>query len=227
MLHLKILVLYYNHVKNNHFYLLHNKLERDGEYEIKIIFKNNITNLNCFFSCTEYLSIDLSNFDTTKVNDMGWMFNECKKLKEIKGINKFNTSNVTIMNAMFQLCNELEYLDLSNFDTSNVTNMEYMFNKCKKLKEIKGINNFITKKVEDMDSMFNSCSELEQLDLSNFNTTNVMDMTRMFHNCNSLKYLNLLNFTINCETEDMLTFQQKNNCNFITNNLNLKNIYNS
>ena len=33
------------------------------------------------------------------------------------------------MRAMFQECNEIEYLDLSNFDTSNVTNMEGMFNK--------------------------------------------------------------------------------------------------
>ena len=54
---------------------------------------------------------------------MGWMFNECKKLKEIKGINKFNTNKVNNMKAMFQLCNEIEYLDLSNFDTSNVTDM--------------------------------------------------------------------------------------------------------
>ena len=40
------------------------------------------------------------------------------KLKEIKGINNFNTSQVTNMKSMFNQCNELEYLDLSNFDTS-------------------------------------------------------------------------------------------------------------
>ena len=55
------------------------------------------------------------------------MFNECHKLKEIKGINKFNTNKVTDMNTMFQLCKELEYLDLSNFDTSKVTDMSWMF----------------------------------------------------------------------------------------------------
>ena len=48
------------------------------------------------------------------------MFNECNKLKEIKGLNNLNTSNVTTMRGMFQLCNELEYLDLSNFDTSKL-----------------------------------------------------------------------------------------------------------
>ena len=45
---------------------------------------------------------------------------------------------------MFQLCGELEYLDVSDFDTSNVTNMENMLLGCNKLKEIKGINNFNT-----------------------------------------------------------------------------------
>ena len=32
------------------------------------------------------------------------------------------------MNTMFQQCNELEYLELSNFNTANVTNMKFMFN---------------------------------------------------------------------------------------------------
>ena len=45
---------------------------------------------------------------------------------------------------MFEDCNELEYLDLTNFNTSKVTDMAFMFNECYKLKEIKGINNFET-----------------------------------------------------------------------------------
>ena len=82
------------------------------------------------------------------------MFNKCNKLKEIKGLNNFNTKNIIIMTAMFQDCNELEYLDLSNFDTSKVTDMSYMFNNCNKLKEIKGINKFNTIKVINMQEMF-------------------------------------------------------------------------
>ena len=58
------------------------------------------------------------------------MFDECKVLKEIKGINKFNTKNVTDITAMFSGCSELEYINLSNFNTSNVTNMKQMFFQC-------------------------------------------------------------------------------------------------
>ena len=118
---------------------------------------------------------------------MGWMFNQCHKLKQIKGINNFNTNKVTDMNIMFQECNELEYLDLSNFNTSNVKDMGWMFNECHKLKEIKGIENFNTIKVKNMTTMFQNCNELEYLDLSNFNTSNVEDMGYLFTNCYKLK----------------------------------------
>ena len=78
-----------------------------------------------------------------------------------------------------------------------------------------------------MQLMFQECYELESLDLSNFNTSNVTNMSLMFYKCNKLKYLNLLNFSINCETKNMLTFDSKKNCKFITNNKDLQNLYNS
>ena len=44
------------------------------------------------------------------------------------------------MNAMFQLCNKLEYLDLSNFNTSKVNDMSFMFGGCNKLKYLNLLN---------------------------------------------------------------------------------------
>ena len=75
------------------------------------------------------------------------MFNECYKLKKIKGINNFITHNVSNMEGMFKECKEFENIYLSNFNTSKVTDMIGMFDKCHKLKEIKGINNFNTNNV--------------------------------------------------------------------------------
>ena len=50
----------------------------------------------------------------------------------------------------------------------------------------------------------------------------------MFNECNKLKYLNLKNFSItNCNTKNMLSFKSKKNCEFITNNKDLMNLYNS
>ena len=120
------------------------------------------------------------------------------------------------MKKMFQLCNEIEYLDLSNFNTSNVTNMSYMFNECHKVKEIKGLNKFNTRKVTDMKAMFQACNVLEYLDLSNFNTDNVTDMECMLAGCYKLEYLNILNFKLknNCNNNNMFIELNKN-CNII------------
>ena len=49
-----------------------------------------------FQFCLNLKCLDLSNFDTTLVTDMGAMFNGCQRLKEIKGINTFNTVNEII-----------------------------------------------------------------------------------------------------------------------------------
>jgi len=81
-----------------------------------------------FENCSNIYSIDLSNFNTSKVNNMKWMFNKCHKIKEIKGLTKFNTNQITNMKGMFNECNELEYLDLSNFKASKVNNKDGMLN---------------------------------------------------------------------------------------------------
>ena len=120
---------------------------------------------------------------------MAYMFNNCHKLKVIKGLNKLKTSEVTTMNEMFCCCKELEELDLTNFDTSKVTNMAFMFNNCHKLKIIKGLNKLKTSEVITMNEMFCYCKELEELDLTNFDTSKVTNMAHMFFKCNKLKII--------------------------------------
>ena len=118
---------------------------------------------------------------------MKGMFIECHKLKQIIGIDKFNTMKVTNMQGMFQRCRVLESLDLTNFNTINVTNMSFMFNYCCKIKQIIGINKLNTIKVNNFSCMFQRCYELESLDLSSFNANNVNNMRGMFNKCQKLK----------------------------------------
>ena len=160
------------------------------------LISNKIINIcSMFQSCTSLVNLDLSNSDTSNVSNMQYLFKDCSKLKEIKGINLINTKKVVNIYGMFQSCSELQYLDLTNLDTSNVTNMEYIFDKCSKLKEIKGSNTFITSKVKTMEGMFRFCFELQYLDLSNFNTSNVTNMKDMFKECNKIKEIKgLINF---------------------------------
>ena len=110
--------------KNNWKY----NFKNEGKYTFKIIFNDIIANMYAFFElCSNITSLDFSYFDTSNITDMALMLSQCKRLKEIKGLNKFITNKVTDMKGMFQDCEEIEYLDLSNFDTSNVNDMSCMF----------------------------------------------------------------------------------------------------
>ena len=116
-----------------------------GKYIIKYIFDKSLTKTNNMFSgCSYLIKLDLSNFNTENVTDMGFMFNRCYKLTEIIGINKFNINKVNSMTAMFQESKELEYIELPNFKPYIFSNIGLKFKKCKKIKILKGIHKFIS-----------------------------------------------------------------------------------
>ena len=179
--------------KEDNQYFIDYNFPKEGKYEFEIIFNKPVVNLNRFFrDCVNLYSIDLSEFDSSSVINMRAMFSKCRRLKEIKGLDKFNTSKATNMEGMFQFCEEIVYLNLCNFDISNVNNISYMFCGCIKLKEIKGLNKFNTTNVDNMEAMFQRCENLEYLDLS-FDTSNVNDMSYMFNGCIKLKEIKGLN----------------------------------
>lgn len=64
------------------------------------------------------------------------MFGYCSKLTSLD-LSNFNTSKVTNMSDMFYGCSKLTSLNLSSFDTSDVTNMSNMFSNCYSLRTIK------------------------------------------------------------------------------------------
>ena len=70
-----------------------------------------------FEDSPKLISLDFSNFNSSQVDSMRYMFSKCHKLKEINRLNKLITNKVTDMRGLFSECSELEYLDLSNFNT--------------------------------------------------------------------------------------------------------------
>ena len=137
-------------------------------------------------------------FNTSNVINMSDMFDGCQSLTTLD-VSNFNTSNVTNMGGMFEYCRSLTSLDVSNFNTSNVINMYSMFNGCNKLTTL-DVSNFNTSNVTDMYGMFYNCSSLTSLDVSNFNTSNVTNMNSMFNGCNKLTTLDVSNFKVNADT---------------------------
>ena len=146
------------------------------------------------FHKSNILDLDLSNFDASKVTNMGYMFYAMRNLTTLD-LSNFDTSKVTNMEAMFfdASTSSLTSLNLSNFDTSKVTNMDSMFYGMSSLTTL-DLSNFDTSKVTDMSGMFHGTSSLTSLNLSNFDTSQVTDMGSMFAEMLSLTTLDLSNF---------------------------------
>ena len=121
------------------------------------------------------------------------LFYEFSKLTEIENLNLLDTSQVTYMSSVFDYCNKLTSLDVSNFDTSQVTRFYNMFNRCNSLTSL-DVSNFDTLNVTDMGGMFRACSSLTNLDVNNFDTSKVIDMSYMFSGCTGLTNLDVSNF---------------------------------
>ena len=153
-----------------------------------------------FQRCTLLTEIrDLSNLNTAKVIDMGYMFHGCSALTALD-LGSFNTENVTNMRNMFSYCSSLTSLDLSHFNTANVKLMYNMFFYCSGLTSL-DVSGFNTANVTGMIGMFDGCSSLTSLDVSGFNTANVESMNAMFEGCSGLTTLNVTNFNTAKVTE--------------------------
>ena len=152
-----------------------------------------VTDMTYMFSnSTNLTSLNLSNFDTSKVTGMSSMFDNLHSLTTLN-LSNFNTSQVTDMSDMFYGVSNLTSLNLSSFDTSKVTNMSTMFACMSNLTSL-NLSNFNTSNVTNMGGMFASIHNLTTLNLSNFDTSKVTDMNSMFGNMSSLTTLNLSNF---------------------------------
>ena len=151
-----------------------------------------IKDMSYMFSQTSITSLDLSKFNTSSVENFGDMFRKCYFLTSLD-LRNFDTSKASAMRGMFHSCKSLNYLNVKNFNTSSVTNMKSFFYSCSSLKKL-DIRSFDTSLVTNMNCMFWGCSSLTTLNLKNFRTPYVVDMGHLFEGCSSLISLNLDNF---------------------------------
>ena len=173
-----------------------------------------------FDSCFKLQSLDLSMFDTANVTDFGYMFsgdkvmstlhltdnfvterakdisgifNGCEKLSNIN-VSNWNVSNVTSTEKAFANNFLLKSLDLSNWDMSNCENSQMMFYNDTALTSIGNTNNWSVSKITTTHSMFEGCSKLQSLDTSKWVFSNLTNADSMFNNCQSLSKLDVSNW---------------------------------
>ena len=94
---------------------------------------NLIVSMSHFFdNCKNLISVILPNFGG-KLEDLSFMFSECKKLKKIFFLDKFNPINVKNTANMFYGCSSLITLDLTAFSGEKIKNINEMFANCNNL----------------------------------------------------------------------------------------------
>ena len=99
-------------------------------------------------------------FKTFTPTTLSLFFAALSELETITGLEYLNTANVTDMSSLFDHCQKLTSLDLSNFNTAKVTNMNRMFSNCSNLKTIYASDKFTTAAVTESKNMFSYCGSL-------------------------------------------------------------------
>lgn len=152
-----------------------------------------------FLKNDKLVSVDVSNWDTSKVMSLRSMFGNCVSLETVECAD-WDVSNVTSFFALFDACMNLKTIDVSKWNTSSAREMGWMFS-ANDLKHL-DVSNFNTSNVTNMYAMFNRSKSLTQLDISNFDTSNVLNFANAFSNwtnvCEELNIngLNLSNVTL-------------------------------
>ena len=148
-----------------------------GNLDLSDFDTSNVDNMSFMFVGASVNNINFDGWNTSLVTDMSYMF--WGSFIEKLDLSFFNTQNVVNMLYMFSYfhCNTI---NLSSFDTLKVANMSGMFRRSS-VKNIIFSNKFTTSQVAIMSNMFEG-SKATTLDLSSFDISKVTDMSNMFDN---------------------------------------------
>ena len=186
---------------------IYSNTNKSGYYDLYIAGATKLilpANLTYFFkgytSCTSINGLHL--FDTNNATSMSGMFQDCDYLTDIN-ISNFDTSKVTDMTFMFSGCNALTNVDFGNCDLSNVTNIGNMFTYCENLLSFDGSG---FNSANSVGAMFSSCKKIKNINLCNLDTSGATYFNQMFYYCQSLETLDIRKMTFNGSTSNYQTF---------------------
>lgn len=162
----------------------------------------NMLSIDHMFNDTQIKEINISNWDLGEISILTGLFEDCRELQKIYGIENLDMSKITRISSMFNHCVSLTDLDLSKWDLSNTIRLVNIFNECTSLKTLdlsdwyQYSHNFIK-----CAKMFKNCCELQTIKgIENWNLVSCDTISRIFINCEKLN-INIDNWKIK---EDML-----------------------
>ena len=161
--------------------------------------------VNIFYNCDRLVTINMENFDFSKIITMGWWFYGCENLSEIIFPQYTNLPHLESLSACFAKTN-LSVIDLSFMKCKDTLNFEDAVYQAKAKKIV------LPKcKVNNFGGSFFDCPNLEEIiapvdiDLYKEDVLNIYteeSLLDTFYNCNNLKIVNLSDGYFN--TEDFI-----------------------
>lgn len=116
-----------------------------------------------FEGFSEATSIDFGeNVDTTDVVNMEKMFDGCTALKSVD-ISAFESDKVQSFVEMFENCSSLAALDLGALEIDSAVSIARMMKGCKALESVRIDNWYFGKQLTDMSSLFEDCEKLTDI----------------------------------------------------------------
>lgn len=161
-----------------------------GDLDLTTFDVSNGTEARYFITYSQVNKIDISNWDTSKMVNLEYMFSYNSQLKEVLLPDNFGSANKSFY-GMFTNC-DLRSIDGTKFNTSSA-NYQYdfynMFSGNKNIEEI-DISSWDMSNASNVGYMFSGCSSLKRLYLPLINP-NISQYSDFIRNCTSLEYIKI------------------------------------
>ena len=144
------------------------KGEDSGILKVNITFKENLKSmLGMFKGCENLIDVDLTNL---------------------------NTSRLENINSLFEGCNNLENVNFFNKQLYKIRETENLFNGCENLVEIENLDKINIPTIRKANNMFKNCKVIRNINLSSIYLDKAENAKDIFHGCDKLEILDICNF---------------------------------
>ena len=147
------------------------------------------------------------------LSNLDFMFQGCEDLINVD-LSNINSSSINSSIYTFTNCQNLETVNFTSVNTSNVESMDFLFAGCNNLLELVGFESLNASSVKKTTGMFSDCTSIRKVNLSGFDMDNVEEQNGMFINNPSLRMVEMHNCS---EANQMFSTQTEFNLAIIGN----------
>lgn len=175
---------------------------------------------NSFFEAFDEIEdvSGLADFDTSRVESLGWMFKGCDKLTDISPMSDWYLPKLNELTGIFEGASSLENIDaLSSWRTPELKYADTLFFKATNLTSIAGMLDWGVTKVTIIRDMLRDASSLTSLHgLENWDASHITDANNAMWGCHSLTDISAL---ANWQTNSLTTMEYMLKDTYVLENL--------